>query len=626
MTSPGGAVEALTILAVGAALTGCGLPLQDQATPVQNVCTQDSDCGDGACVTVEGSMRCVATTADLAGIVFELEGTTADGRSISHVFQQGLSIQGTTDGGIVEVHDLDVPPPLSFGGRFLHHDAAALAAGNCNVGVDGSVPVTVEIRSTDPLVGLERSFTGASEPASSPEGTVHAFAVPVPAGTYDVHVVPTAAPAGCPMAAPPPRIFPGVKVEANVKLEPEAEAPRRLTGFVLPAGGIDVTTFTIELLEPKRGLPVSQSPLLPAPVDGASKLLGGPSGLTGTDAAGIAYYYTDGLVLRLSDPEGKLVVHWKLDALDFDGNGEVGIDLADLAANRKPFTAHVVDCDVVDTGACGAQEIRPVAGASVTIKSVSLQGDAGKNSSFRVSAESDAEGAVDVELVPGTYQVLVVPPSSDSPEDGPAQLEALWEIKEDSQCCGKAFILSDRVLLTGSVETAAGTGVPALPVLASPTLPGTRDYFSRALESLELLPRQSTSTTEERGRFAMQVDPGTFDIAIQAPTGTGFSWLVLPATVVAPVEQVAGAPLGSLVLPSPAVVVGTAALQGTPAPSALVRAYLPLLDPESGAPARVVAIGEVVTDADGRFVLPLPPTIARDAPRDPEGEGGAASP
>jgi hypothetical protein len=606
-------------------LLGCGLPLQDQATPVQNLCADDSDCGDGTCVTVEGSNRCVATTADLAGIVFELEGTTADGKSISHVFQQGLSIQGTSDKGIlIEDHRLDVPVPLSLAGRFLHHDETALAAGNCNVGADGSVPVRVEIRSSDPLVGLERVFNGASEPTATAEGTVHTFAVPVPSGTYDVYVAPEPAPAGCAVAAPPPRIFPGLKVETDVKLEPEAEAPRRLTGFVLPAGGLDPTTFTIEVVEPKRGLPVSQSPLLPAPVDGQSKLLGGASGVTGTDAAGIAYYYTDGLVLRLSDPEGKLVVHWKLDALDFDGNGEVGIDLADLAANRKPFTAHVVECDVSNPDACGAQEIRPVAGASVTIKSVSLEGDAGKNSNFRVSAESDADGAVDVELVPGTYQVLVVPPSSDSLEDGPAQREDLWEIKEDSQCCGKTFVLPDRALLTGSVETAAGTGVPGLPVLASPTLPGTRDYFSRALESLELLPRQSTATTEDRGLFAMQVDTGTFDIAIQAPTGTGFSWLVLPATVVAPIEG--GARLDSLVLPSPAVVTGTASLQGTPAPSALVRAYLPLLDEESGAPARVVAIGEVVTDADGRFVLPLPPTIARDTPSDPEGEGGAATP
>lgn len=598
------------------AWAGCGLPLQDVGPQLQNVCTGDADCSSGACATVEGSTkRCVATTADLAGIVFELEGTTADGRSISHVFRQGLSIQGSKEEGIVIGHDLDVPVPSSLGGRFLHHDEAAIAAGNCNVGVDGSVPAEIEIRSSDPLVGLERSFTGASEPAATAEGTVHAFSVPVPPGIYDVYVVPEPAPAGCPVAAPPPRFFPAVKVEADVKLEPEAEAPRRLTGFVLPGGGLDLTTFRVELLEPKRGLPVSEGPLLPAPTEGGSKLLGGLPGAAGTDERGIAYYYTDGLVLRLSDADDKLVVHWKFDALDVDGDGEVGLDLADLTASRATYRARVVD-----------KEFHAVAGASVTIKSMSLLGAGGTNFSFRVAAESDAEGVVTVDLVPGTYQVLVVPPAIDSSEGGPAQLEDEWEIKEDSQCCGKTFELVDRALLTGSVETTAGDAVPGVPVLASPTLPGTRDYFSRALESLELLPRQSASTADDTGSFDMEVDPGTFDITVQAPTGTGFSWLVLPATVIAPIDPTRpGAPLGSLELPSPAVIVGTARLQGIPASSSVVRAFLPLLDEESGAPARVVAIGEVVTDADGRFVLPLPPTIARDAPRDPEGEGGGAS-
>ncbi len=598
-------------LAVLALTVGCGLELQDQEIQVRNVCTQDSDCGEGACATIGSANRCVATTADLAGIVFELEGTTADGRSISHVFDEGLSVQGTRENGIVIGHDLAVPLPLILGGRFLHHDEGALANPAC-VASDGSVPATVEVRTTDPLVGLERVFNGASELVTTETGaTTHAFAIPVPFGTYDVYVVPEPI-AACPIAPPPPRIFPAVKVAGDVMLEPEAEAPRRLTGVVIPGGGLDLSTFRVELLEPKRGLPVSESPLLEPPSDGASELLGGP-GPVGTDERGLAYYYTDGLVLRLSNADGKLVVHWKFDALDFDGDGEVELDLEDLTADRKPYRAKVVDA-----------AIRPVAGASVSIKSVSLSGEAAKNSSFRVSAESNAEGDVDVELVPGIYQVLVTPPAAESME-GPAQLEDTWEIKLDSYCCGKSFQLRARPLLTGSVETAAGEPVQSVPVLASPTLPGIRDYFSRALESLELLPRQSASTTEASGLFAMQVDPGTFDIAIQAPTGTGFSWLVLPATVVAPVEQQPGAPLGSLVLPSPAFVVGRATLQGAAAANALVRAYLPLVDEDGDTPTRVVAIGEVVTDADGSFELPLPPSIARGAPRTPDGTGGGAT-
>ena len=313
------------------------------------------------------------------------------------------------------------------------------------------------------------------------------------------------------------------------------------------------------------------------------------------------------------------MVHWKFDALDFDGDGDVDIELGDLIADQKALRATVLGPDE-----------RPVPAVDVTIKSISLTGGAGKNSSFRVSAQSDAAGVVDVALVPGTYQVILVPPDGDGAStSGAAQLEDAWIVAEDAQCCGKTFVLEPRPLLTGSVRTASGEVVPAVPVLASPTLPGVRDYFSRALGALDVLPRQAAATTDASGLFAMPVDAGTYDVTVRAPSGTGHPWLVLPATVVAPVAQQPGAPLGSLLLPSPAVIVGEATLQTETgleiAAGAVVRAYLPLADAEDGAPARVVAIGEVVTGDDGRFELPLPPSIARGV-RPAEGGLGGGMP
>jgi hypothetical protein len=608
-------VRSAIVAAFATSCTGaCGLPLAAEETPTENVCANEGDCGDGVCVTVGEINRCVATTTDLAGIVFQLEGTTIGGTRVSHVFERGLSLQGTRAEGVVVGLDLDVPEPLLLSGKFVHPssgDAGACAAS------DGSVAVTVEARTTAPLVGLEQVFTGTSTPVIDAAGaTSHRFQVPVAPGTYDVYVVPQALDGCVPL---PPRIFPGIDVESDVELEPEPEEPRRLTGVVVPGGGLTLDGFRVELLEPKRGLPVSEPARL-APIDGGSPLLGGPDG---TDERGIAYYYTEGLVLRLSDASDRLVVHWKFSALDFDGDGDVRIDLADLITDQKRFRARVVDGDTV-----------PVAGASVTIKSLTLTGEAGKNSSFRVAAQSDATGIVEVDLVPGTYQVVVVPPSEEGADErGPAQLQDEWEIKPDSQCCGRTFVLGERPVLTGSVRTAAGDVVPSLPVVAAPTLSAARDYFARALGGLDVLPRQGATTTDPSGLFAMPVDAGTYDVTIRLPIGTGYPWLVLPATVVAPAMQQPGAPLGTLSLPSPAIVVGRATLEtdagAETVARAILRAYLPLVGDEGGAPARVVAIGEGITDDEGRFELPLPPTIARAAagrPGDPLGAGGAPAP
>lgn len=610
MTAPEWSVTVGGLVALASLAGGCGLPLAPEETPTENVCTNDGDCGDGVCVTVGESNRCVATSSDLAGMVFQLEGATREGTRVSHVFERGLTLQGPRDEGVLVGLDLEVPIPLRLTGRLLHPDPGE--PGACTAG-DGSVVVQVEARTTSPLLGLEQVFTGASELVADAAGTTsHRFQVAVPPGTYDVHVAPQAID-GC--VALPPRIFPQVTVATDLALEPEAEAPRRLTGLVLPGGGLSLDGFRVELLEPKRGLLVSESAAL-APLEGGAPLLGGPDA---TDEDGVAYYYTEGLVLRLSDAEGRLVVHWKFAALDFDGDGDVRIDLGDLITDRKTFRATVVD-----------HETRPVAGATVTIKSLSLTGDAGKNSSFRVNAQADGSGVVEVDLVPGTYQVLVVPPTGDGlDERGPAQLEDEWEIRPDSLCCGRTFVLGERPVLTGSVRTAAGAVIPGVPVLATPTLPGVRDYFARVLGRLDVLPRQSATTTDASGLFAMPVDDGTHDVTVRAPIGTGYPWLVLPATVVAPAEQQPGAPLGALTLPSPAIVVGRATLQ-TPASTevaagAILRAYLPLVDADGGAPRRVVAIGEVVTGDDGRFELPLPPSIARGGADRPGGAGGAST-
>jgi hypothetical protein len=596
------ALARTALLAVLTSAAGCGLEFEAVPEVVANTCDGDEDCGDGTCATIDDRRMCVARQADLAGVIFQLEGTTTNGTTVSHVFATGASIQGERGDGWIQQQELDVPPPLALAGRFLRPGGVV---DGCTE-PDGSVPVKVEARPADELAGLSQVFTGASVIASGS----HRFLLPVPAGRYDVYVVPQPIELpGCEvLAVAPPALYRDIEVKNDVLLGPEEETPRLLTGVVIPPPDHDLTGYVVELVDAERGLLLSERVTLGAAVDGEI-----PIGRDGADednepddldgdgkADGAAYFVPSGsgLVLRISDPDGALVVHWDFDALDLDGDGEVRCELDDLISNAKQLEANVLDA-----------QGRPVADASVTIKSVVLTGAASKNASFRVTATSGVDGKIHVELVPGTYQVLVAPPG----ESGPALLEGTWQVAPDALCCGTSFSLGSQSLITARVSTDAGEDAVGLAVRASPSLPKTRTYFESALESLVILPRQSAGSTDDSGLFAVPVDPGLYDVTLQPPAASGFPWLVLPSNVVVPAAQQPASTLEGVVVPFPAVFVGTASAQGIPAEGATVRAYLPLAGSETKdtAPVRVVQIGEAIVGAGGRFVLLVPPTVAR---------------
>lgn len=590
------------IFALSAALfaggAGCGDEFVAGDAVLSNTCDSDANCGAGTCVTADGSKLCVSKQADLAGVILQLEGTTKDGITLSHVFSEGISIQGESPGGAIKDlgSDLDIPAPFALTGRFLNPGGPTPG---CTAG-DGSVPVKVEARPTKELAGLQQVFTGSSELDTTTDS--NRFVVAVPAGRYDVYIVPQAIKTpGCEKVTSPPAIFRDIDVDPDVLLEPEREAPRKLTGIVKPAPGRDLNGFTIQLVDAERGLPVSIASTLGDPTDGVFPI--------GTEDEGVPYFTPGGtgLVLRLSDPDEALVVNWSFESLDLDGDGYVECDLADLIADLKELEANVID-----------EQGRPVAGASVTIKSVALTGNASKNASFRVTTTSETDGKIRVGLVAGDYQVLIVPPD----DSGPAILDGTWEVSPDAGCCGKSFPLPSRSLVTARVSTERDREVDAtsIPVLATPALPGTRTYLQDAFESLPLLPRQAAGATDAAGAFAIRVDAGLYDVTVRPAAATDFPWLVLPSIVI---DDQPASTLEDVAIPNPALFVGVAAAQGIPATGATLRAYLPLAGSETKdtSPVRVVQIGETIVGEGGRFVLPVPPRVARVV----EGSGGTTS-
>src|SRR5262249_19144694 len=107
------------------------------------------------------------------------------------------------------------------------------------------------------------------------------------------------------------------------------------------------------------------------------------------------------------------------------------------------------------------------------------------------------------------------------------------------------------------------------------------------------------------GRFGVGVDGGTFDFSIRSTPDSFFPWVVLPGLAV---DLASGGPsLGTVTMPYPVVLTGAiAAPDGTPLAGASVAARIPTGDTQ---PPRYIEIGEVVTDASGRYFLPLPPSV-----------------
>ncbi len=587
-----------------AAQGACGRAFEADQEIVANRCSGDGDCAGGTCKNVDNRSVCVALEADLAGVIFQLDGATTAGQTVSHVFSEGISIQGRSDGGAIKTVALDVPQPFILAGRFLQPGGPVPFCTEA----DGSVPVKVEARPYKELAGLNQVFTGTSRSI----GGSHQFRVEVPAGRYDVYIVPQPFTGlGCEtLPVAPPAIFRDIDVDPDVLLEPEVAEPKRLRGLVKVGDEGDLEGYVVELVDAERGLSVSEKSPLGGAVDGEIPILGGPDG---KNEGGVAYYAPAGarLVLRLSDPAGALVVHWDFEALDIDGDGVVVCDLRDLIDKRKALEATVID-----------QQNRPVPGATVTIKSVSLTGTASKNASFRVTTTSGADGKIHVELFPGDYQVLVAP----SEQGGPTVLDDTWEVQPDALCCGKSFLLTSRSIITARVTTALDDPAAGVAVLASPALRTARTYFETAVEALEILPRQSSSTTDATGAFAVPVDAGLYDVTLRTEATSGFPWLVLPSVVVAPVDQQPASTLEDVLVPLPALFVGRASAQGVDVTGATLRAYLPLAGSETSdtSPVRVVQIGETIVGAGGMFVLPVPPTVARVVP-EPAGTSASSA-
>jgi hypothetical protein len=575
-------------------LAACSVPFDEQPTNLYNRCTTDDDCPVGVCLPTSSGAMCASTQADLGDVLLEVRSPSGlAGATSSFVFEDAARLLGSyPDGALLELA-LEVPPLVVLSGSMR---APGGPIDGCTAD-DGSLPVRVEARARSGYVGIEGSVYTVT---STPIAGSHRFALEVPIGTYDLHLSPLPPAEDCGELLLPPRLVTDVVVPAGVakvELEPPSEPPSTLGGSLLVPSDGSVEGWMLEIVDPRYGLPLSRPLVLGTPATAAETLPIAEAG-----ASALQYTFTQSAVLRLRSADGALAVHWSLAALDLDGDGEVELDLRDLIANPKSLVATVLD----PSGA-------PISAATVTVQSLALTGDVNQNASFRVLAESDADGQLSVQLVPGTYAVSLVPASGDA-----ATLVTEWIITESTQCCGKTFQLPKRSRLGGEVLGLDGAGLADATVFASPSLQEPVSYFSAALQPPPLLPRPTSTLADGSGRFELSVDPGMLDLSVRSDASTGYPWLVVPRVLVQGEGAQPSVELGRLGLLPPAVLQGRVSSAGVEVPRATVRAWLPVATPsQEGAVVPLVQIGETTADELGRFLLPVPPRITLSAPAAP---------
>jgi hypothetical protein len=164
---------------------------------------------------------------------------------------------------------------------------------------------------------------------------------------------------------------------------------------------------------------------------------------------------------------------------------------------------------------------------------------------------------------------------------------------------GQVFVLPQRARIAGDVRTRMEQPVAGATVEATAL---GRDEETEA--SAARYNRSADTVTDALGRFDLGLDVGSYDITVRPPPEAGFPWLVAPDRRIG---FTAGHLRDRFEFGAPVVVTGQLLdAVGAPVSGAELTAHGLLGD--DGA-ARTVELGRATTDANGRYMLLLPPRL-----------------
>ncbi len=593
-----------------------------------DVAADDENCGDcgvrclGFAECVAGA--CVAEEGQFSTVMFEIT-APASATEFSGVrflkTETGLALGGDPDLKL----ELDVVSTVKgtvAPTRGSHQD-------KCSLDYQGgaTVPVKLTLTPSERLLGLPtQAYTANAEKV----GSEFSFQLKVPAGEYDVYVEPDqdlvtkgnkgASGAAGPSSSDPctvvPQLFKAVTIEAGaVELPLVSPPPSQLIveiewsspGTSVPSENAleSLDGWTVDVMDPATGRVLSAPALVRATLkDGKPN----PESQCPADpkapfCANVEYAPVVGEgtaagkeLVRLRPPEDVLAPTIVLEraTLDAFSVGEGVIDQLD----GVPQAVSIVG-SFVETSA------GKLVKGKTTLKFVAKKLgflNSGTLFAFEQSTEAD-DGAFSVDLLPGEYDVYIVPP----PGSGLAQTVRTLEVgKQPVQQKGKTLTVEGASDLAGTALSPTGSPLKGAPVHAIPS-PVDIEPLLVAAGTAPLKPQAVTAVVGSDGSFILQSDPGTFDLSIRPESQSGYAWLVRPNVAVNnPLHE-----LGELGLPLPVVYKGKVSVPGNVVvPGALIRAYVFMTDqgyaddPEDA--QSVLQVAEARAEADGSFTLLLP--------------------
>lgn len=588
-------------------LAGCSVASEDESgagTP-KNECSEASECGPGGTCSKAGV--CVAQSGQFATVLFEITAPSS-----STEFSGVRFLKTVTDlnpSGDSELNlELDVVSVVSgtvAPTRGSHQN-------ECVLDYEGSstVPVKLTLTPSERLLGLPtQAYTTNAEKV----GSEFSFQLKMPAGEYDVYVEPdqeliAAASSGPPNSVPcsvVPQLFKRVTIAAGSVTLPLVSSPPSAINVKVdwPDPGTGDPTknalksldgWSVDVMDPASGRILSA----PAVLNKADCQKAGDDNCAIVEYAPVVGEGTAAgkELIRLRPPESVIAPTIVLEraTLDAFSVGEGVIN--QLGGVPKPIS---IVGSFVETA-----DGKLVAGAT-SLKFVAKKLgflDSGTLFAFERSVEAK-DGAYTVDLLPGEYDVYIVPP----PNSGLAQTVRSLEVgKQPLEQTGKTLSVERASDLAGTAFAPTGAPLSGAPVhaIASPV---SIDPLLAAAGAVPLKPQAVNALVGADGSFVLRSDPGTFDLSIRPDSQSGFAWLVRPNVAVAKSLH----ELGELTLPLPVVYHGDVQVPGeVVVPGALIRAYVYLTEAGYSAdPSEahsVLQVAEARADANGAFSLLLP--------------------
>lgn len=563
-------IRRIALAALITSASGCSLAYDTPPIFARNECATSTECVTGS-ICKAGA--CVATSADLAGLILEVRphADASYGATTSFYFTPATStkLDGENKSGFTSAFTAALYAPVASKGRVARKDLVATPG--CE-----ALPAALTFYELPPFPGLP---SNPPVEVSTKESDGNTFEASLRPGRYEVYVQPAALP-GCPDT--PPALVQGVMVsDAAPDIDIVMPAPTKLSvTFTVPIAS-SVGDWTVDVVEPHRGTRISSVYSIEQ------------SGVSFTVDATIDFVWpeVDAPILRLVPPDpGHPTVYWDLSsAAQNKENPTIALSIQDLFINPRKVSFHL------------ARAMAKVP-AVVTIKSRALLGDAGNNATFSLEGISAPAGQVDVGLPPGQYVVRVFPtdPSlaiTDVDLDVPKPLSP----QDDTCVCGKEIEVLSKIVAQGEALTPLGEPLSNVRVAAAPSFGATSFWRDQHLLS-PLTTRPVSTQADEAGHFVLLIDPGTSDISIQPDPYSAFSWMVTPRFQITGDMQ-----LPDFVLPSPVFLNGSIVDPlGNVITNADVNAWLPIPSGDG-----VVQIATASTNADGTYTLILPSVITQ---------------